>query len=206
MTVSARKPKSTRATCVRVVAIGASAGGISGLLTLLPDLPMISNCSLLIVVHMHAGFKSLLAEILHRCMQRSPAHWNVKQAEEGETLRPGVAYIAAPDFHLVLSGDQLHLSSTAPVSLHRPSVDVLFASVAQERGPRAVAVLLSGNGSDGSEGLRLMKMSGASTIVQDPAEAMFRSMPDHGIDTGCADFIIPAGSIASRISLLCAQG
>jgi len=191
---------------VRVVAIGASAGGIGGLLQLLPDLPTIANCALLIVVHLYPSSKSLLPDILRRSAQRGPGHWKVKQAEEGETLHPGIAYIAAPDFHLVLSGDQLHLSSTAPVRLHRPSVDVLFASVAKERGAGAIAVLLSGAGRDGSDGLRLMKMSGASTIVQDPAEAAFPSMPEHGIQTGCADFIMPTQSIAPQISMLCAQG
>lgn len=191
---------------VRVVAIGASAGGIGGLLHLLPELPMIPNCSLLIVVHLHATFKSLLAEILHRITQRSPGRWKVKQAAEGETMRAGTAYIAAPDFHLVLSDHRLHLSSTAPVRQHRPSVDVLFASVAKECGWDAIGVLLSGAGRDGSDGLRLMKLSGASTIVQDPAEAMFSSMPEHGIQTGCADFIIPTHSIALQISTLCAQG
>ena len=93
-----------------------------------------------------------------------------------------------------------------PVQMHRPSVDVLFQSLAKQRRLRAIAVLLSGSGRDGAEGLRSMKLSGASTIVQDPAEAMFPSMPAHGIETGCADFVIPARSIAPKISMLCAEG
>jgi two-component system, chemotaxis family, protein-glutamate methylesterase/glutaminase len=201
--MSSRAPKlrPKRGSAIRVVAIGASAGGIQGLLQLLPELPLIPGCSLLIVVHLHPINRSLLPEILRRC-----ARWKVKQAEEGEPMHAGVAYIAAPDFHLVLSGDHLHLSSAKPVHMQRPSVDVLFASVAKERGSHAIGVLLSGAGRDGSDGLRLMKESGGRTIVQDPAEAMFPSMPEHGIQTGCADFVIPAHSIAPQISLLCAQG
>jgi two-component system chemotaxis response regulator CheB len=184
---------------VRVIAIGASAGGINGLLELLPDLPLIPDCCLLIVVHLHPAMKSLLPVVLRR------SRWQVKEAQDGETIRTGVAYIAAPDFHLELLLDKLHLSSDEPVRMQRPSVDVLFASVARESRPGAIAVLLSGAGRDGSEGLRLMKLAGARTIVQDPNEAMFPSMPAHGIETGCVDFVIRMAAIGPKISLLCAE-
>lgn len=189
-----------QAPAVRIIAIGASAGGINGLLELLPDLPLIPNCCLLIVVHLHPAMKSLLPEVLRRF-----GHWQVKEAQDGETIRTGVAYIAAPDFHLELAADKLHLSSAAPLRMQRPSVDVLFASVARESRPGAIAVLLSGAGRDGSEGLRLMKLSGAHTIVQDPTEAMFPSMPEHGIETGCADFVIRMQAMGPKLSFLCAE-
>jgi len=193
------RPKPTRLVCV--VAIGASAGGINGLLQLLPHLPVIPNVSLLIVVHLDPRSKSFLAQILGR-----NAHWQMKQAEEGELLRAGVAYIAPPDFHLVLGGGRLHLTSSGPVQMHRSSVDVLFESLAKQKRLKMIGVLLSGSGRDGSKGLRSMKLSGASTIVQDPADSMFPSMPEHGIETGCADFVVPARSIGTQISMLCAQG
>lgn len=185
----------------RIVAIGASAGGISSLREVLPQLPLIPNCCVLIVVHLAPAHKSFLPEILRRA-----GDWKVKHAQDGETIREGVVYIAPPDLHLVLSGDHLQLLSSAHVRLNRPSVDVLFKSVAEERGNAAIGVLLSGAGRDGSEGLRSMKKLGASTIVQDPAEAMFPSMPFHGIETGCADFIMQARLIAPKISSLCSQG
>lgn len=185
----------------RIIAIGASAGGVNTLIRLIPELPLIADCCVLIVVHLAPGSKSLLPEILRR-----RARWKVKEAENGEPTCAGVAYIAAPGFHLVLSGGRLHLLLTNPVRSQRPSVDVLFESVAKESGAQAIGVLLSGAGRDGSDGLRAMKMVGARTIVQDPAEAMFSSMPQHGVQTGCADFVIPADSIAPKISLLCAQG
>ena len=198
---SQHKASEQKASLVRTVAIGASAGGINGLREVLPDLPVIPDCCLLIVVHLPPALRSFLPEVLSRA-----AHWEVRQARNGETLRAAVAHIAAPNFHLVLSGNQLQLCSTALVLSQRPSVDVLFESVAKERGATAIGVLLSGAGRDGSEGLRSMKRSGGQTIVQDPSEAMFPSMPAHGIETGCVDFVMPLRSIAPKISSLCAQG
>ena len=185
----------------RIVAIGASAGGIHCLHEVLPQLPLIPDCCILVVVHLAPLHRSYLPQILGR-----NGSWTVKQAQDGETIRTGVIYIAPPDLHLVLSGDRLQLLSSAHVRLNRPSVDVLFKSVAEERGTAAIGVLLSGAGRDGSEGLRSLKKLGARTIVQDPAEAMFPSMPFHGIETGCADFVIEARLIALKISSLCAQG
>ena len=183
---------------VRVIAIGASAGGLQGLLKLLTQLPLIPNCCLLIVLHMHPRNKTFLPQILGRL-----GGWKVKLAQQDETICAGVAYVAAPDFHLVLSGDHLNLSSAEGVRMYRPSVDVLFASVAKERGARAIAVLLSGAGQDGSIGLRDMKTAGGSTIVQDPTDAMFPSMPEHGIETGCADFVMAVRAMAPKLSMLC---
>ena len=201
MALTASKPRPKRTPLVCVVAIGASAGGINGLMQLLPGLPLIPNVCLLIVVHLHPRSKSFLPHILGR-----NAHWQVKQAEEAELLRAGVAYIAPPDFHLLLKHGRLHLSSSGPVQMQRPSVDVLFESLAKQKYLKTIAVLLSGSGRDGSQGLRSMKLSGASTIVQDPADSMFPSMPAHGIETGCADFVVPMRSIAPKISMLCGQG
>jgi two-component system chemotaxis response regulator CheB len=184
-----------------IVAIGASAGGIHSLRELLLQLPVIANCCVLIVVHLSPFHKSFLPEVLRRA-----GPWKVKHAQDGETISAGVVYIAPPDLHLVLSGNRLQLLSSAHVRMQRPSVDVLFKSVAEERGAMAIGVLLSGAGRDGSEGLRSLKKLGASTIVQDPAEAMFPSMPFHGIETGCADFVMQARLMAPKISSLCARG
>src|SRR5215475_9167323 len=105
MASSATNSWPKRSPLVHVVAIGASAGGINGLLQVLPELPVIPNCCLLIVVHLDPRSKSFLPDILRR-----HAHWDVKQAEDGELLQAGIAYIAPPDFHLVLSDGRLHLA------------------------------------------------------------------------------------------------
>ncbi len=184
----------------RVIAIGASAGGIHTLRELLPQLPIIPDCCILVVVHLAPAHRSFLPQILQRS-----GNWKVKHAQDGEVMRAGTVYIAPPDLHLVLSGNRLQLLSSAHVRMQRPSVDVLFKSVAEERGAAAIGVLLSGAGRDGSEGLRSLKKLGAWTIVQDPAEAMFPSMPFHGIETGCADFVMQLRFIAPKISWLCSQ-
>lgn len=86
---------------------------------------------------------------------------------------------------------------------HRPSIDLLFESIADEFKERGIGIILSGSGRDGSDGLRQMKAAGGSTLVQDPHEASFSSMPTHGIDTGCVDYIVPVKEIAARLSSLC---
>jgi two-component system chemotaxis response regulator CheB len=185
---------------LKIVAIGASAGGINILLKLLTALSPSTNCCLLIVLHLGSKSKSVLPDILRR-----GGRWRVQQATPETEVRAGVAYIAPPDFHLVVSGNKLQLRATAAVDMHRPSVDVLFESVAYECGAMGIGVLLSGSGRDGSAGLKLMKLAGAQTIVQDPADALFPWMPTHGIETGCADFVIPSDAIARKISSLCAR-
>lgn len=185
----------------RIVAIGASAGGIHSLRELLPQLPVIPDCCILVVIHLAPAHRSFLPEILRRS-----GKWKVKHPQDSEIMCAGTVYIAPPDLHLVLSGDRLQLLSSAHVRMQRPSVDVLFKSVAEERGAAAIGVLLSGAGRDGSDGLRSLKKLGAWTIVQDPAEALFPSMPFHGIETGCADFVMEARLIAPKISSLCSQG
>jgi len=182
----------------RVIAIGGSAGGIDGLQAILPQLPPLLNSCVLIVVHLAQGRQSFLPQILRR-----NARWQVQHAQDCEVLCAGVAYVAPPDLHLVLSGNSLQLLPSAAVRMSRPSVDVLFESVARECGASAIGVLLSGAGRDGSEGLRALKLAGARTIVQDPAEAMFPSMPFHGIETGCAEFVMQLKCIAPKIFSLC---
>jgi two-component system chemotaxis response regulator CheB len=185
---------------LNVVAIGASAGGINILLKLLTQLSPATNCCLLIVLHLGPNAKSVLPDILRR-----GGRWKVRQAETEDMVEAGMAYIAPPDFHLVISGNKLRLRDSAAVDLHRPSVDVLFKSVADECGAMGICVLLSGSGRDGSQGLKLMKLAGGRTIVQDPSDALFPWMPTHGIETGYADFVVPADSIARKISALCAR-
>src|SRR5262249_4219881 len=107
--------------------------------------------------------------------------------------------------HITIEDSRLHLQSTPPVRLQRPSVDVLFASMAGALGEKSVGIILSGSGKDGSEGLRLLKKAGGITMVQDPLEAAFPSMPNHGINTGCVDFIVPVEAIAQHIAELCSK-
>lgn len=181
-----------------VIGIGASAGGIKSLTGLLPLLDRDLPVCVVVVLHLDPTRKSTLPELLQRhCAMR------VQQAKEQDQLRPGTVYTAPPNAHLVIAGNRLHLESSPPVHFSRPSIDRFFDSLARELGVRSVGVLLSGAGKDGAEGLCELKRAGGLTIVQEPGEAGFPSMPASGIATGCVDFVLPLQAIAERIATLC---
>jgi chemotaxis response regulator CheB len=188
----ARKPE------LRVIGVGASAGGISSLIELLSSLPKGLPACFVVVLHLAPDHKSYLADILGRYSEMK-----VKEAENDDLLRAGMVYIAPPNAHLTVVDNKLRLGLEPPVDLHRPSIDLLFGSIADEFKERSIGILLSGAGHDGSDGLRLVKAAGGSTLVQDPREASFSSMPEHGIDTGCVDYVDPVREIAARLSNLC---
>ncbi|MFD9904424.1 chemotaxis protein CheB [Streptomyces sp. NPDC059063] len=178
-----------------VVAIASSAGGIHGLRVLLgelgPDLPV----PVLIVQHLDPRHRTVIAEVLSR---RTPL--NVKLAEQDERAEPGTIYIAPPDRHLLVGADgTLTLSSSALVHFVRPSADLLFESVAGAYGPRAIACVLTGTGSDGAMGAEAVKTRGGTVIAQDPETAEFRSMPEAAVGTGAVDFVLPLEEIAAVV-------
>jgi len=179
----------------RVVAIGASAGGVTTLPLVLAALPRALRAAVLIVVHLDPDARSYLAPLLARS-SRLP----VREACEGDGIEPGVVYVASPGAHLALLDGRLALRDTPRVHFSRPSVDVLFQSVAAACGARAVGVILTGAGVDGAEGLRAIKAAGGYTIVQDPAGADHRGMPAAAIATGCADVILPVTLIADAVA------
>ena len=189
---TARKPQ------LRVIGIGASAGGIGSLIELLSSVPDTLPACFVIVLHLAPDHKSYLAEILGR-----HSKMKVKEAQDHDLLEAGVAYIAPPNSHVTVVRNRLRLGLEPPLHMHRPSIDILFESIADEFKERAIGIILSGAGQDGSDGLRLLKAAGGATLVQDPREASFSSMPEHGIDTGCVDYVISVRDIAARLSNLC---
>jgi two-component system chemotaxis response regulator CheB len=127
----------------------------------------------------------------------------VKQAEEGERLRPAMVFIAPPDRHLLVNPDgTLSLSQSELVHFVRPSADRLFESVAASYKGRAIAVVLTGSGTDGATGVRAIKKMGGTVIVQDEKTAQFFGMPGAAIQTGHADFILPLDQIGSALVTL----
>jgi two-component system, chemotaxis family, protein-glutamate methylesterase/glutaminase len=178
-----------------VVAIGASAGGVGALPAVLSTLPREFPAAVIVVLHLDPHFRSYLASVLSReC--RLP----VREAASGEMLQPGIVYVAPPAAHLVVRGGALVLTDAAPVHFVRPSVDVLFSSVAAACGPRAVGVILTGAGKDGADGLRAIKRFGGRTIVQDPASAEHSGMPTAACATGCADLTLPLLQIGPALA------
>jgi two-component system chemotaxis response regulator CheB len=183
-----------------IIAVGASAGGFRSLTELLACLPASFPSSLLIVQHLSPDHRSLLADLLG-----GRAAVRVHQASDGERIEAGTAYIAPPNQHLLAEPGNVRLMRTPEVRHHRPSIDLLFESVAANYGPRAIAVVLSGSGNDGSTGIRAIKLAGGTTITEDPAKAEFSSMPYAAIATGCVDMVLPLGKIGSTLVELCSK-
>jgi two-component system, chemotaxis family, protein-glutamate methylesterase/glutaminase len=183
-------------TGTRLIAIGASTGGVEALHHLLPAFP--DNCPpTLIVQHISAAFAPAMAERLNgKCAAR------VQLAEPGIPLQPGHIYIApGNDRHLVLSAsDRLvtRMMPGDPVSGHRPSIDRMFDSVAALLGPSAVGILLTGMGADGARGLLAIREAGGRTIAQDEATSTVYGMPRAAAELGAAQKILPLPRIAER--------
>lgn len=175
-----------------VVAIAASAGGIQPLGELLRALPAGFPAAVLAVVHMQAGRVSLLPGILSRGTALP-----VKEAAAMDHARAGHVYLAAPGFHLVMDrAGSLVLSDARRENWARPSADPLFESVARACGPRALAVVLSGLGVDGSRGVGEVHRRGGTVIAQDAATAAHFDMPYASIATGFVDHVLPLSEIA----------
>jgi two-component system chemotaxis response regulator CheB len=177
-----------------VIAIGASAGGFRAVEEVLAGLPRDLPAAVLIVQHLQPDRDSGLPGLLARHCAL-PVH----AASDGAPILPGHVYIGVPDAHLVAKHDHLTLGDSAAVRFSRPSVDVLFQSVALAYGARAVAVVLTGAGSDGAAGVRAIHDAGGTVIAQDAHEAAYGSMPSHAFATGCVDDVLLLRDIAPAI-------
>jgi two-component system chemotaxis response regulator CheB len=182
-----------RATIDSLIALGASTGGTEALRLILERLPPDAP-PVVVVQHMPEHFTAAFARRLDECCQIS-----VKEAAQGDDLRPGRVLIAPGNRHLVVRRQGRHyfveLSDGPLVSRHRPSVDVLFRSVAAAAGPNAVGALLTGMGDDGADGLLEMKQAGARTIAQDEATSVVFGMPKEAIARKAAEQVAPLGRI-----------
>jgi two-component system chemotaxis response regulator CheB len=158
---------------IEAVAIGASAGALDALSTLLSQLPREFPLPLLIVTHLPPDRDSLLCSLLAEKCQIS-----VREAEDKEPITPGVAFVAPPDYHLLVEMDQrLSLSSDEAVQFSRPSIDVLFESAAEAYGPALIGVILTGANDDGARGLRAIVAAGGVALVQRTDLAYSSAMP-----------------------------
>jgi two-component system chemotaxis response regulator CheB len=179
-----------------VVAIATSTGGPGAIHRILTTLPADFPVPILVVQHLSRGFIPGFAGWLDKA---SPLR--VKPAQEGEALQPGTVYVAVDDHHLCLSPTRkIHLSVAAAVGGFRPSGTVLFESVAKVFGNRAVAVILTGMGRDGVEGLRAIRRAGGRTIAESEATAVVYGMPSAAVQAGLADFILPLGEVCAAVA------
>ena len=175
-----------------------SAGGLAAVRHVLEHLPADFPAAIVIVQHLDPRHRSLMAGILSRHTRLI-----VKEAEEGDRLSPGHVFLAPPNRHLLVNPDRsLSLSQSELVHFHRPSGDLLFESVAASHKDRAIAVVLTGMGTDGAMGIRAIKTMGGTVVVQDPKHAEFDGMPQAAIATQVVDFILPLDDIADALMLL----
>jgi two-component system, chemotaxis family, protein-glutamate methylesterase/glutaminase len=183
---------------IDLVAIGASTGGPNALADLLPAIPANFPVPIVIVQHMPALFTRLLAARLN---QRSAL--NIREAAAGETLRPGEVWIAPGDFHMSVEKKgaalALVLNQDPPENFCRPAVDPMLRSVAKACGANALAVILTGMGSDGASGAKHVRESGGQVLVQDEASSIVWGMPGSVAAAGLADAIYPLNAMAAEI-------
>ena len=185
----------------KIIAIGTSTGGPRALQEVLPFIPGNIPVGIIIVQHMPPGFTKSLAERLDGLSQI-----RVKEAEDRELIRPGTAYIAPGDFHVViektLSSELcICLSSSPPVGGHRPSVNVMMNSLSDTGIQNIIGVIMTGMGSDGCEGiLNLKNHNNAHTIAQDEKSCVVYGMPKAIVEAGVADKIVPLSEIANEIT------
>jgi len=190
-----RKRRPDRAKC-DLIAIGASAGGLPALMKIVPNLEP-EGPAVLIVQHLDPRHKSQIPQLLAR---RTSIH--VKEAEDGEPIRRGTIYVGPADEHLLVSDEKIQLAHSRLIRFSRPSIDVMFASVAATYGRRAVGVILSGSNRDGADGIAAIKRAGGTTFAQSPESAEYRIMPQAAIDTGCVDHVVTLDKMGKTLSRL----
>lgn len=178
-----------------IVAVTASAGGVQALSALVAALPVDFPVPVLVVQHLDPRHQTILADILDR---RSALR--VKLAEAGERAERGTIYVAPPNHHLLVDGGGvLSLSDRPRAHFVRPSADLLFESVAEAYGARAIVCVLTGTGRDGATGVGAVKARGGTVIVEDPSTANFSGMPSAAVDTGHSDLVLPLHEIPTTI-------
>ena len=187
---------------VQVIAIAASTGGPAALHLILTALPADFPVPILVVQHISPGFSAGFASWLDQA-----SRLRVKLAEEGEALLPGSVYVADDDHHLCVSSTRkVHLSSAPPVGGFRPSGTPLFETVAAAYGRAALAVILTGMGRDGVDGLRDIRKAGGRTIAESEATAVVYGMPAAAVQAGLADFVLPLDEVRANMAGLFAVG
>ncbi|BAY44868.1 CheB methylesterase [Scytonema sp. HK-05] len=178
-----------------VVAIAASRGGLKAISQIVSALPPGFPAAIIVVQHLSPQFPSYMAEILSK-----RTALQVKQAEQGDVLRPGTVYIAVPGKHLLVNPNgTLSLSDAPKMNFVRPAADKMFASVAANFQGRVFAVVLTGGDGDGGLGVIAIKKSGGIIIAQDEASCECFSMPQSAINTGTVDFVLPLDAIANQL-------
>jgi two-component system chemotaxis response regulator CheB len=187
----------------KIIIIGTSTGGPRALQQVIPLLPSNLNAPVLVVQHMPAGFTKSLAERLD-----GQSGIKVREAEDGDIVRPGIVLIAPGDYHMTVRQEEIDGKTKEVIALNkgekvqgvRPSVDVLLNSVAQIYGANSIGVILTGMGSDGTDGIRRLKAAGGKVIAEDESTCVVYGMPRSIIEQRLADYVLPINKIAESIA------
>ncbi|MGE5471841.1 MAG: EAL domain-containing protein [Bacteroidota bacterium] len=178
-----------------LVGIGASAGGLEALSSLIAALPVDLGLAYVVIQHLSPTHRSMMVQLLGRETAMA-----VMEITDGTVPEPNVIYVTPASHNVVMREGRLVLFDAPREVMPRPSVNTFFTSLATEKGEDAIGVILSGTGSDGASGLREIKASGGFTFAQDPNNAKYSGMPQAAIDTGCVDWVLPADAIAREIA------
>jgi two-component system, chemotaxis family, protein-glutamate methylesterase/glutaminase len=183
------------------VVIGASAGGVEALLTLLGKLPDDFPVPIILVIHLPPDRPSSLASVLNARLALE-----VTEAEDKIGIQPGTVYVAPANYHLLVEPQRyLSLSCDEPVHYSRPAIDLLFESAAFAFGKRLLGIVLTGASEDGAKGAQVVKACGGRIWVQDPAEALAKIMPAAVIRQAGADYILPIDLLGERLATIQSQ-
>lgn len=184
-----------------IIVIGASAGGVEALVTLVGSLPRKLPAAVFVVLHIPAESPSFLPGILSRA-----GPLEAVQAVDSTAIEHRCIYVAAPDHHLLVERGHVRIVRGPKENRHRPAVDPLFRSAAQAYGPRVVGVVLTGALDDGTAGLIAVKRRGGIAVVQDPDEAMYPSMPFSALANAEVDYRLPLAGIGPLLARLAREG
>jgi len=183
---------------IEAVVIGASAGGVEALGTLLPTLPAGYRLPVFCILHLPADRESRLAELFGERLALP-----VSEAADKQAIEPGTVYFAGAGYHLSVERDfTFSLSCEAPVHFARPAIDVLMESSADAYGPGLVGILLTGANQDGAAGMAAIHAGGGLTVVQDPDDAQVATMPQSAIDRFSPHLILPLARIGALLPML----
>lgn len=181
-----------------MVVVGSSLGGLNALEVLFAGLPKNFPTPIAVAQHRHLDSEKMLSDFL-----QEKSNLPVIEAEDKEVILPGRVYLAPADYHLLIEEGRFALSTEAPVSHARPSIDVLFESAADAYSEKVVGMILTGASDDGAKGLAKIKAQGGRAIVQEPATAESPTMPKAAISAVKVDWILPLSDIAPFLVNLC---
>lgn len=180
-----------------IIVVGASAGGVEALRSIVADLPGDLPAAIFVALHVPAVAYSVLPAILQRAGNLPAVH-----GEDGDEIERGRIYVAPPDHHLLIQPGFMRVNRGPKENGYRPAIDPMFRTAALTYGSRVVGVILSGVLDDGTAGLAAIKSHGGRALVQDPEEALYPMMPQSAIDASEPDLVLPTAEIASELARL----